>query len=112
MVVGKEAVLSLLNTVSSLKFRRSAACTVLLHARLYRKQLDSKHALLMQADAGAKAKEGVFALLWNRGSEHFQVLLGLVPLLHIDAWLPLCNPGMGMCRRRHIARRPTCMAPP
>ena len=72
MVVGKEAVLSVLNTVS-ISIPLYAACIVFQNARLSASSLDLPYALSKQADVGTKAKEAIFALLWNRGSEHFQV---------------------------------------
>lgn len=88
MVVGKEAVLSLLNTVSNLNsaFVLHASCFYM--PGFIASILDSPHAIIMQADAGAKTKEGIFALLWNRGSEHFQVLLP-VPFPLIPVPFPL-----------------------
>ena len=93
MVVGKEAVLCLLNTVSDVSHLCLQVSCFYMHM-LLRKVTRELHNMLcqVQADAGAKAKEGIFALLWNRGSEHFQVLLGLVHSCH-SASLQLCRLG-------------------
>ena len=83
MVVGKEAVTSLLNTVSKIS---PAVC---LHASCFHLHkicafpwLTSSTAIV-QGGAGAKAKEGIFALLWNRGSEQFQVCVVVASFLSL-----------------------------
>jgi len=72
MVVGKESVLALMDLVRSTAPAVNAVS--LSSVCISPANRVGCNAHNMQGDAGSKPKQSIFALLWNRSTEHFQVM--------------------------------------